>query len=45
VDYFLTADLLRCWGDHSSIDGAGMFALRAAGHHRVKVLLARGAKS
>jgi RNA polymerase sigma-70 factor, ECF subfamily len=26
VDYFLTADLLRRWGDHSCIDGAGMFA-------------------
>jgi RNA polymerase sigma-70 factor, ECF subfamily len=26
VDYFLTAELLRRWGDDSSVDGAGMFA-------------------
>jgi RNA polymerase sigma-70 factor, ECF subfamily len=26
ADYFLTAELLRRWGDESSIDGAGMFA-------------------
>jgi hypothetical protein len=26
VDYFLTAELLRRWGEDSSIGGAGMFA-------------------
>ena len=26
VDYFLTAELLRRWGDETSIDGAQMFA-------------------
>jgi hypothetical protein len=26
VDYFLTAELLGRWGDHSSIGGAEMFA-------------------